>query len=213
MAIEALRQDVPAWLDGTVYIATNSPANPPLCRYRGYDSDADAVHGECVVTGDTILSSRAEVDVWWPHVGALNYGGYAMILERTPQRQWRRSFAPGKITSYIPNHRLVQQVTGTGAAPPRAAGRNDVLIALWNKDYPDLQTGLARLKEPGNVSVAITPRIILCITDNPNVHEVIYNSEVVADYYLEENEIRVIKEGTLSARLAKALEGEEVSIT
>lgn len=127
----------------------------------------------------TVSGNSFEFDVesaypHWPTCGAINLQGYAVIVQRSSTRQYRRTYNSRGVTLEIPRkwdvlRRYPEALTLLPNDPK-------VVSALFNPQYYTYQRAL-ELLGPQWVSVALSPLLVLVGT--PEEHLVYYRGKLL----------------------------------
>ena len=112
---------------------------------------------------------------YWPKCGALNLQGYAVVLERQSERQYRRTYNARCLSVKIPRKwDIMKQHPSCRSLGP---DNKEIVRAAFSPEYCSYTGALKRL-ESGWISVALTPFVI--IAGKPDEHFVYYRGELVA---------------------------------
>lgn len=136
---------------------------------------SEEVYRVICTNGDEHPFRRKECFVHWPQCGAVNMQGYAIVLNRTQQRQYRRTYNSRCLTLDIPRkwdamkrYESVKKIT---------ADSPEVVVAAFEPTYYTYSTALGLL-EQGWVSVALNPFLIVAGT--PEEQLIYYRSKLTA---------------------------------
>jgi len=125
--------------------------------------------------GDNHTFRRQHCFPYWPQCGAVNMQGYAVVLNRTQQRQYRRTYNSRCVTMNIP--RKWDVMKRYEAAKNLSADSPDVVIAAFEPVYYTYTRALGLL-EAGWVSVALNPYLVVAGTKEEQL--IYYRSKLTA---------------------------------
>jgi hypothetical protein len=146
--------------------------------------------------------STDQVRLWWPRTGAVNIPDVgALYVQRTVQRQWRRSYSARELSLVVPRSEIVYR-----AAPDlrmRDANHPAIVRALHCPVYYGKTVAMGMLEDVP--TVAVTRQVLLVRVSFSEI-AVYYNNTLVGVLetngdYVPEGDPRLV------ARATRALEG------
>ena len=174
---EALPQDVAIsdvwqWLGrGWFYHQESGKARVPA-ELQQMENDSYYVS---LSTGDEKTFNRDECFPHWPQCGALNMQGYAIVLDRQSQRQYRRTYNSRCILLSVPRKwDVMKKYDGVKLVTPDSP---EVVNAAFAPVYYTYTRALSLL-EAGWVSVALNPFLIVAGTVEEQL--IYYRSKLTA---------------------------------
>ena len=167
-------RDVHQWLNSGWVIVTDPvsgdtyPARYEIALDDGLIQVVDS-------SGRTRNFSRSAVAAHWPRCGALNMGGYAVVLQRRAMQQYRRTYNSRVLSLSVPHKWAIMKREGTEV--PSSPDDPALVEAAFNPRYFSYAEAIGKLDQ-GWVSVALNPHII--VAGSPSEQLVFYRGELAA---------------------------------
>lgn len=156
--------DVDQWLRGGWFWYQNermaAPIPATLYYTEGNDEEGPVRTVESL-DGVVVDLNQGYMYPHWPLCGSLNMTRFAVYVERTSNRQYRRTFHSNSIVLRVPRKWDVMRSIGTATVANLHVNSPEIIRALFAPVYYSYSEALRLIMDERWISVALTPHVIL----------------------------------------------------